>query len=395
MARILVTGGNGHMGRRAVRALLQCGHDVVVGDRHGPAVEDGASFIELDITDGAALRTACADADAVMNFVGPYYRFGTIVAAAAIAAGRPYVDVCDDADVTEELLELDGPAKEAGVPIVVGAGMSPGIINAVAQAMAEDLDQVEEILTAWIVDEHSESGPAPIDHFFHGIADDIPIWRDGKREVVRPFTEASVETFPFPEPLGSVDVRDIGHPEPVTLPRAIAAKEVRNKGALLPPQSGPIFRMLAGIGLLSDAKVSISGVDVRARDFIVAYLTQRHNAHGAPPEADRAGMGVRVTGTRDGDHVAKYVGYAATVTMADSTALPAAAAMQVVLRHDLPAGVHGPEVLGPARWFDTLAEIDESLFDEIRVWEGERDDLSTPSVPLVAIPGRRGQGETS
>jgi hypothetical protein len=92
--------------------------------------------------------------------------------------------------------------------------------------------------------------------------------------------------------------------------------------------------------------------------------------------------------------VAKYVGYAAAVTMADSTALPAAAAMEVLLQHDLPTGVHGPEILGPARWFDTLAEIDGGLFDELRVWEGEQDDPSSPSLPLLAIPTRRGQGVT-
>lgn len=386
MARILITGGNGHMGRRAVRALLHAGHEIVIGDRQGPAIEPAASFIELDINDAAALAAACADVDAVLNFVGPYYRFGTTVAAAAIAAGRPYVDVCDDADVTEDLLELDAAAKEAGVPVVVGAGMSPGIINAVAQAVAAEFDQIDEILTAWIVDEHSESGPAPLDHFFHGIADDIPIWRNSQREVIRPFTQDSAEVFPFPEPLGPIEVRDVGHPEPVTLPRAVEATEVRNKGALLPPQSGPIFKMLAGIGLLGDTTVEVRGTAVRARDFIVAYLTQRHNERGVSTAADRAGMGVRVRGTRRGEAVVKYVGYAAAVTMADSTALPAAAAMEVMLSNDLPAGVNGPEVLGPERWFDALGRIDSGLFDELRVWEGDVDDETAPPVPLAALP---------
>lgn len=384
MAKILVTGGSGHMGRRAVRALVESGNEVVVGDREPPVDAGGAQFRQIDVLDAAELARACADADAVLNFVGPFYRFGTRVARAAIEARRPYVDVCDDADTTEELLELDAAAREAGCPLVVGAGMSPGVLNAVAQCTAADLDEVDEILTAWVVDETSESGTAPLDHFFHGISEDIPIWLDGRRQVVRPFTAESGESFPFPEPIGPVEVRDIGHPETVTLPRVITAKSVRNKGALLPTQSSPIFRMLSGIGLLSDDTVEVRGTEVRARDFVVAFLTQRHNARGGVASGDRSAMGVRVTGTRGGQPVKRFVSFAKHLTMADSTALPAVAALDVLLADSLPEGVHGPEVLGPERWFDAITRVAGDLFDGMLVWEGD-DEASAKSVPLVGL----------
>jgi saccharopine dehydrogenase-like NADP-dependent oxidoreductase len=384
MAKILVTGGSGHMGRRAVRSLVEAGNEVIVGDRQPPVDAGGAQFRPIDVLDADALAAACGDADAVLNFVGPFYRFGTLVAQAAIQARTPYVDVCDDADTTEELLALDAAAREAGCPVVVGAGMSPGVLNAVAQCTAANLEEVDEILTAWVVDEASESGTAPLDHFFHGISEDIPIWRDGRREVVRPFTAASAESFPFPEPIGPVEVRDIGHPETVTLPRSITARSVRNKGALLPPQSSPIFQTLAGIGLLSDATVEVRGVEVRARDFVVAFLTQRHNARGGTASGDRSAMGVRVTGTRGGQPVKRFVSFAKQLTMADSTALPAVAALDVLLGDSLPAGVHGPEVLGPERWFDAITRVAGDLFDGMLVWEGD-DDASASSVPLAGL----------
>lgn len=384
MARILVTGGAGHMGRRAVRALVEEGHDVVVGDRRPPEQDDGATFRQIDVTDEAGLVGACRDADAVLNFVGPFYRFGDRVAKAALAAGRPYVDVCDDADVTEQLLELDDAARAAGVTMVAGAGMSPGVLNAVAQAAAADFDEVDDILTAWVVNEHSESGTAPLDHFFHGMCEPIPVWDAGRREVVKPFSRESAELFPFPEPIGPVEVRDIGHPETVTLPRTLTARGVRNKGALLPTQSGPIFSMLAGIGLMSDDTVELNGTTVRARDFLVAFLTQRHNARGGRPEEDQSGMGVRVTGRRDGNPATRHVTFGKQMTMADSTALPAVAALTVVLGGDLPAGMHGPEVLGPERWFDAVTKLVGDLFDGMLVWDGD-DESAAQTLPLVGV----------
>jgi len=370
MARVLVTGGSGHMGRRAVRALLDDGHDVTVADRR-PAHDGRARFVEVDATDDASLLAAMRERDVTVNFVGPYYRFGTRVAEAAIRAGCPYVDVCDDADVTEALLALDERARDAGVALVVGAGMSPGVLNAVTQAAAADFDEVDELLTAWVVDERTESGTAPLDHFFHGMADEIPIWDDGDRRVVKPFTDASAEAFPFPEPVGTVEVRDIGHPETVTLPRVIPARSVRNKGALLPVQSAPIFRTLAGIGLLSDAEVEVGGTAVRARDFVVAYLTQRHNERLAEGAEDLSAMGVRVTGRRGGAEAVRHVAFSRHLSMADSTALPAVAATDVVLGGSIEPGVHGPEALGPPRWFERIVHHAGDSFDDLAVWDGD------------------------
>lgn len=374
MARITVIGGSGYMGRRAVEALLNAGHDVTVVDRTAPPFGT-VRYVEVDVTDSDSLSQVLVDTDVVMNFVGPYYRYGTTVAEAAIAAGTAYVDVCDDADVTEALLRLDDTASRAGVPVVIGAGMSPGVLNAVSQAASADFDTIDELLTAWVVDHRSPGGPAPLDHFFHGIVDQIPIWLDGRRQQVTPFSDESAEVFPFPEPIGEVEVRDIGHPETVTLPLEITARSIRNKGALMPARSAGIFRMLAGIGLLSDTEVVVGDARVRARDFTVAYLTARHNERVSPDGVDRSAMGVRVIGTRDGRPARRHVTFSDLMPMADATALPAVAAVDLVLAGDIPPGVYGPEVLGPTRWFTRLVEYTGDQLDGLRVWDD--DDLDS------------------
>ena len=51
MARVVVTGGAGKLGRACVAELISHGWDVVVFDRVRPPSESGAAFIPIDLTD--------------------------------------------------------------------------------------------------------------------------------------------------------------------------------------------------------------------------------------------------------------------------------------------------------------------------------------------------------
>lgn len=370
MASIVVVGGAGHMGRRAVGALVEGGHAVTVADRVSPEGE-GFEFAQIDAKDPSTLRPLFEAADAVMNFAGPFYEVGPVVLQAAIDARRPYLDICDDADATELLLELDSSARESGVPAVVGAGMSPGVLNAIGVIACRGLSQIDELVLAWVVGEGSAGGVAPLLHYFHCIDGQIPVWHNGERTMVEAFSQQSAELFPFPEPVGTIEVREVGHPETVTLPRVVNAASVRNKGAVLPPSSTPIFEMLRRIDLLSTEAVQIDGVRVQARDFVARFLQERHNRRARPASQDTAGHGVRVTGTNGGGPVERVISFAQFATMADSTALPAVAGVSQLLHDPPPAGVHGPEALDPVRWFDQLETEAPHLFREFHFSEGE------------------------
>lgn len=374
-ASILVVGGAGFMGSRAVRSLLDDGHEVTVGDLR-PSDVIGAGYVEVDATDADSIERAARDADVIMNFAGPYYVLGDTVARVAVKLGKPYIDICDDAEATEELLQLDSAAKESGARLIIGAGSSPGILNALSLRIVEGMDEVDELVTTWVVGEKGPSGPAPLRHFLFGISHDIPVWRDGGRAMVPAFSEESGEEFPFPEPVGTMVVRDVGHPEPVTLPQVIKARSVRNKGALLPRQSTEIYDLFRHLDLIGDRTVKVNGTDVVARDFIAEFLTQRHNERARDSSGDVMGLGVRVTGTVGGRQVERWLAGGGHMTMADATALPTAAAVPQLLEGAVPVGAHGPEALDVTAWFKELVRIKPDLYGTIRLWEDGNDPVT-------------------
>ncbi len=366
-ARIGVVGGAGHMGSRAVRSLVSMGYEVVSADRV-PTVGLGASSVTTDVLDPSSLRGSLAGLDLIMNFAGPFYGLGDRVARAAIDLRTPYIDICDDAAATEQVLELDEAARLAGVPLVVGAGSSPGVLNALALLVARSFDKVDDVVLTWVVGERGRCGPAPLNHFFYGITEEIPIWSDGARTMVGAFTPESEEEFEFPDPVGRYQVRDVGHPEAVTLPRVLEVRSVRNKGALMPRQSTAIFELLKHIGMTSDTITEVAGARVVARDFLSQFLTDRHNERSGDAAQDVLALGARVRGVNDGVSSERGLATAGYMTMANSTSLPAVAAVPVVLR-GLAPGVHGPEVLSAGEWFPGITSLDSTLFSHVELWK--------------------------
>ncbi|MEE2768825.1 MAG: hypothetical protein VX833_06395 [Actinomycetota bacterium] len=89
-------------------------------------------------------RSLDADVVVVSSPAGTQLTF----AKAAIAAGRPTVMTVDDLAETVAVLNLQHEAAEAGVPIVVGAGFSPGLTCVLAAHGMSWFDKVEEIHVA-------------------------------------------------------------------------------------------------------------------------------------------------------------------------------------------------------------------------------------------------------
>lgn len=135
---VVVLGGTGRVGASTAAALAAALPDVrlsLAGRSEQSFREAVARRPELsaalplrcDIDDAASLSTALKGADLVIHAAGPFQRRSDCsVLEAAIAAGVPYVDVCDDTEYSQRAKALHDKAQAAGVPAITTAGIYPG-----------------------------------------------------------------------------------------------------------------------------------------------------------------------------------------------------------------------------------------------------------------------------
>ena len=140
-SRILLLGA-GAMGNIAaqtvasfpeVGSLMVADLDLTAAQAVASACGDKAKAAKVGVTNHAELVTVMRQADLVMNCVGPFFRFGVPVLAAAIEAGIDYLDICDDPEPTKAMHELHDHAKEAKITAIIGLGASPGITRHVGR----------------------------------------------------------------------------------------------------------------------------------------------------------------------------------------------------------------------------------------------------------------------
>lgn len=230
-----------------------------------------ATVGSFDLFDGAALRNTIEGAALVVLGAGPYIRTAEPVMEACIEKKVPYLDLDDDEASTRAALALDGQAKDAGVPILIGCGASPGFTNVMTADAARDMDVVERIDICWVT---GDEGPVPfgravLDHAIRGFAGPCQTWENGRAVQHQTFLETDV--FDVGNSLGDAyRFYECAHPEPVTMPRRWpGADRIRVLGALDPPPTNGIMRGVAVA--VQQGKISMD----EAIDFINDLVTDK------------------------------------------------------------------------------------------------------------------------
>jgi hypothetical protein len=114
----------------------------------------------------------------------------------AVTAGVPFASTVDEADAIDTLLELDEPARRAGVLMAPGCGLAPGLVDVLARHAADALDTVDEINVA----RAGSAGPASTAAVRRARREPAVEWRDGDwRDERRP----NPELVWFPDPIGA------------------------------------------------------------------------------------------------------------------------------------------------------------------------------------------------
>jgi saccharopine dehydrogenase (NAD+, L-lysine-forming) len=356
--------GCGEMGQEVVRDLERHGpfDEIVVAtrdpDRARSELQDlGAgkariAFEKAEATNAEAIASLMRDGFSVgVNCVGPNYLHEVRIARCAIAARLPLVDLNDDFETTLDMYALDGEATAAGIPIVMGLGASPGINNVLVRAAANQLDEVEEIDTAWVMTGPDPGGPALARHLLHSLSGRALTWREGRLVEVRSFVDGR-ETIRFPDPVGDLEVFHIGHPEPVTLSRSFPqARIINDRASFVPRFVNDWIVQLGTMVREADGPVDASGIPVDPMDFAAALFRRKCKAiRGVPLEG---ALRVEVRGRRSGKP--RRVIFSSSGRIGLGTGIPAAVGAAMLSQ----GRIDGVGVLAP----EACVEPDEFLFE--------------------------------
>lgn len=376
---VVVVGGAGGTGRHAVRALARLGTadriliadlDVDRAQRLADEVRPTATATELDATDPVAMHRVFTGCNIVLNTMGPFARFGTPILRAALDAECDYADIDDDWQSTVEALEFDDRARSSGRRVIIGLGASPGTTNVCARLAAERLDEVDDLYTGWSLasavvesEDHfpAQGAAAAATHWLLQCTGTIRAWSGGAPADIAPLERID---FEFPG-IGHTYAYTMGHPEAVTLPRAIPGLRRSINLQCGPTELFDQLRLVAeqfenGAITAHDAAELI---DSRPPHEIVA-------AHPALPDIWALARGRRGGRTTS---VAVYPRLELPGRMGGHTGIPLAIGVELLRRNKITGpGVHAPETaFTPKDFFD--------IYSQLTI------ETPTPSNPLLAI----------
>lgn len=128
---VLVVGGTGATGRLVVADLAaHCpGVPVDVASRRpgGMSPPAGSREVRLDVDDGARAHETFANYRLVVLALGPFEIYGGRAHRLCLEAGAHSVDVNDSFEAAERVVALDGEARERGLMVATGMGLTPGL----------------------------------------------------------------------------------------------------------------------------------------------------------------------------------------------------------------------------------------------------------------------------
>jgi len=333
--------------------------EVIIGDlnkeRARELMEDfnnpKISYVEVNVESSENIQNAIQGCDIVLNCVGPFYKTVKIVLPTVIEAGIHYVDVCDDVDVTLEILELHEQAQRHGITALIGMGSSPGITNILAKFASDQLlDETDSIDIFHAHGGEPHEGPGVIGHRFHCMSIDIPMFLEGELKTVKYFEEdgkALRQTFDFPKLGENIPIYPYPHPEQVTLPKYLKLQQVTNKGTVLPNEYYTLTSELCRMGLSSREPLEVHGHSIAPYDFSIAYLLQERERILKETNfgQQRGCVSVVARGTKEGEPM-EYRFHIASKSQAlgEGTGIPAAMGVMMIQQGMIDQkGVYPPE----------------------------------------------------
>ena len=367
---ILVVGGYGVVGRRiaAQLSLLFPGRVVIAGrdEKRAEALSrelgQGTCGRRIDVEDRATVGPALEGVGTVMMCVAQRELH---LLRSSIANGVAYTDITPRLAFWQAGDEMAAEARRTGARIVLGAGLSPGISNMMAQKLAKTVGRVDRIETSILLSLGDEYGPDSLHHVLDAIAQPFNVLEDGHRHDAVPFSDG--KRVRFPEPIGPRTTYLFPWSDVVYYPKTLGARTSLGRFALEPAWAGRLIAMLVGAGARRWMKSSAflgsnrGGIDRLKR----LYADQNQFALVVTVEGNGRVMRMSLAGRRQAD-----------VTAAGAAEIARALAAGEVEQ----AGVWLPEeVISHERFFEALAPLGWKPSIEVSQPSSERSRRDRPS----------------
>ena len=307
MKKILVLGGVGAMATETTIDLVETSDfdEIMVADINFDKVESLIGKLK-----DKRLKAAKVNAESI-NDMSQLMRGFDVVANglpriycenAIKAAIEAKVDMLDLISPHEETLALDQDARSAGICVVGGVGITPGITNILAQLGTDRLDKVEQIdidFAAFRSIAHSPGLLHVILWEFDPGTENRYFYKNGKLVPNPPFSGA--RTVHFPDPIGTQTTYYVPHGESQTLSKNIkGVKKVYIRGCF-PPRAMSLVRAIYDYGLYESKPIDYEDGKIQPLEFIRHYLL--NSPQGDQTELWGYSVQVEVTGQFNSNNV--------------------------------------------------------------------------------------------
>ncbi|MBS4032232.1 MAG: saccharopine dehydrogenase NADP-binding domain-containing protein [Clostridiales bacterium] len=360
--KVIFFGGTGSMGEKAIcelcsfpeiKQITATARSRSKYEKLLAKVETGGEklrYLELDLDKAEDIAGIIRGHDVVANTAGPFYRYEIKLAQAAADANADYVSICDDFDAAQQVFGLDAMVRERGLRALTGIGWTPGVSSLMARAGADSLDTVEKINVSWAGNSDDSVGAAVILHVLHIFNGLVPSFLKGTLKMVP--AGSGKESLHFPGSIGGINVYNVGHPEPVTMPRYFPnIKEVTLKGGINEDLFNKLALFMAKLGLCKNE----TSRNMLSSLFRKTLPLMRKTVG---PASDQSGIRVDITGSVNGEPC--QLTYSAAGPMEILTSVPMAIAIRELARGNIKTtGVFAPEapgILDPQLFFTELEQ---------------------------------------
>lgn len=306
--KFLILGGGAQGSAAAFDLVRHAGVDRVVIADHDegqlrpflrPFAGDRLGRIRLDATDHGAVRQAMRDVDAVV--CGLPYFFNHAMAELAVESGCHYCDLGGNTEIVEQQKTLHDRARSAGLSVIPDCGLAPGMVNILAQAGIDGLDETDsvKIRVGGLPQKPRPPLNYQIVYSMEGVLDYYTtlsvVLEEGR--LVQKTALSEIEPVEFPEPVGTLEAFHTAG--------GISTMPYRYQGrirhmeykTLRYPGHAHIMEAIRELGLLSNEAVNFDGARMSPRDFFIKVVSPRLRD---PQGHDLVALRVEVEGTRDG-----------------------------------------------------------------------------------------------